>query len=225
MKRADDLSFSSTKMPKLFYVTLHGLPLSFELQFPFHLSGGGADYFVLHGLVTLEDGQGLHAPVAVHMSQTVKEALPSVDEAGALAASINAIRKATDTKDIEFLKSDKRQPIAPSSRAFSIVSRKFTFQNPSDDQLFGYLKRSIYWRTKLGARSIEILDPVEELYLTRTGDQIFEVAKKLATDKLITLSGSTAMATPALMSQSAAIEADATKTLDDLNAKHAYERG
>src|SRR6185312_11041438 len=184
---------------KRIYVTLHGVPLSFELEFPFHPSGGGADYYVLHGLVTLEDGRGLHAPVAVHMSQTVKEALPSVDEAGSLAAAINAIRKATDTKDIEFLKSDKRQPIPLSSRAFNIVSRKFTFQNPSDDQLFGYLKRSLYWRTKLGQHSIEVLDPVEELYLTRTGDQIFEVAKRLAAEKLITLSGSTAMATPTLM--------------------------
>src|SRR4051812_25455996 len=225
MKRADDLSFSSTKMPKLFYVTLHGLPLSFQLDFPFHLSGGGADYFVLHGLVILEDGQGLHAPVAIHMSQTVREALPSVDEAGSLAPAINAIRKAADTKDIEFLKSDKRQPIALSSRAFSIVSRKFTFQNPTDDQLYGYLKRSIYWRTKLGAKSIELEDPVEELYLTRTGDQLFEVGKKLAAEKLITLSGSLATATPALMAESAHFEADAKKTLDDLNAKHAYERG
>src|SRR4051812_22140823 len=212
-------------MSKQIYVTLHGLPLSFQLDFPFHPSTGGADYHVLHGLVTLEDGQGLHAPVAVHMSQTVKKALPPVDEPGSPAPAINAIRKAADTKDIEFLKSDKRQPIALSSRAFSIVSRKFTFQNPTDDQLFGYLKRSLYWRTKLGARSIEIEDPIEELYLTRTGDQIFEVAKRLAAEKLITLSGSTAMATPALMSQSATIEADATKTLNDLNAKHAYERG
>src|SRR3954471_13946692 len=179
-------------MSKQIYVTLHGLPLSFQLDFPFHPSTGGADYHVLHGLVTLEDGQGLHAPVAVHMSQTVKEALPSVDEVGSLAPAINAIRKAADTKDIEFLKSDKRQPIALSSRAFNIVSRKFTFQNPTDDQLFGYLKRSIYWRTKLGEKNIELQDPVEELYLNRSGDQIFEVAKKLGAEKSITLSGSVA---------------------------------
>ena len=210
---------------RLIYVTLNGLPLSFQLEFPFHPSSGGADYYVLHGLVTLEDGQGLHAPVAVHMSQTVREALPSVDETGALAPAINAIRKATDTKDIEFLKSDKRQPIALSSRAFNIVSRKFTFQNPTDDELFGYLKRSLYWRTKLGQKSVELEDPIESLYLNRTGDQIFEVGKKLAAEKLVTLSGSVATATPALMAESAHFEADARKTLEELNAKHAYERG
>src|SRR3954465_11181501 len=167
-------------MSKFIYVTLHGLPLSFQLYFPFHPSTGGADYFVLHGLVTLEDGQGLHAPVAVHMSQTVKEALPAVDEAGSLAASINAIRKATDTKDIEFLKSDKRQPIALSSRAFSIISRTFSFQNPTDDQLLGYLKRSIYWRTKLDETKINFDDAVEALYLNRTSDQLIDAGKQLA---------------------------------------------
>ena len=217
----------NTAMPNsnLIYVTLHGVPLSFKLEFPYHPSTSGADYYVLHGMVMMEDGQGLHAPVAVHMSQTVKEALPSVDEAGSLAPTINAIRKATDTKDIEFLKSDKRQPIPLSSRAFSIVTRKFTFQNPNDNELYGYLKRSIYWRTKLGQKSIELQDPVEELYLSRTGDQIFEAAKKLAAEKWITLSGSQATATPALMAEAAHLEADTRKTLDELNAKHAYERG
>jgi hypothetical protein len=210
---------------KQIYVTLHGVPLSFQLDFPFHPSGGGADYYVLHGLVILEDGSELHAPVAVHMSQTVREALPSVDEVGSLGPAINAIRKATDTKDIEFLKSDKRQPISLSSRAFSLITRKFTFQNPSDDEIFGYLKRSIYWRTKLGAQSIDIADPIETLYLTRTGDQLFEVARRLASEKWVTLSGTEATATAALMNEAAHIEADTRKTLDDLNAKHAYERG
>src|SRR2546425_49042 len=82
---------------------------------------------------------------------------------------------------------------------------EFPFQNPNDDEPFGYLKRSIYWRAKLGQKTIELADPVEELYLSRTGDQIFEAAKKLVTEKLITLSGSQATATPALMAESAHI--------------------
>jgi hypothetical protein len=210
---------------KLIYVTLHGVPLGFELEFPFHPSTSGADYYVLHGLVTLEDGQGLHAPVAVHMSQTVKEALPSVDENGALAPAINAVRKSTDTKDIEFLKSDKRQPIPLSSRAFSIITQRFTFQNPTDEQLLRFLKHSIYWRTKLGQKTIDIADPVESLYLTRTPEQLTELAKKLAAENWITLSGTQASSTPMLMAEAAHIEAETRKTLDDLNAKHAYERG
>jgi hypothetical protein len=210
---------------KLIYVTIHGIPLSFKLEWPFHPSTSGADYHVLHGNVTLEDGSGLHAPVAVHMSQTVKEALPSVDEKGAFGPAINAIRKAVDTKDIEFLKSDKRQPIPLSSRAFSLITRKFTFQNPSDDQLLAFLKRSIYWRTKLGEKKINLADPVEALYLTRTPEQVIAAAKKLADERLITLDGNATIATDALMTQAAAIQAETQSALEEINAKHAFERG
>jgi hypothetical protein len=210
---------------KLIYVTIHGIPLSFKLEWPFHPSTSGADYHVLHGNVILEDDSGLHAPVAVHMSQTVKEALPSVDEKGAFGPAINAIRKATDTKDIEFLKSDKRQPIPLSSRAFSLMTRQFTFQNPSDDQLIAYLKRSIYWRTKLGEKKINLADPVEALYLTRTPEQVVAAGKKLAENKLITLEGNSAVAADALMSQAGSIEAETQSALGEINAKHAFERG
>jgi hypothetical protein len=210
---------------KLTYVSIHGIPLSFTLDFPYHPSTSGADYYVLHGMVTLEDGGGLHAPVAVHMSQTVKEALSNVDEQTALAPTINAIRKAVDTKDIEFLKSDKRQPIPLSSRAFSLITRKFTFQNPSDDQLVGYLKRSIYWRTKLGEIKIDVADAVEALYLNRTTDQLIEAATQLATQSLIALDDNFATAKPELTKQGSQIEAETQQALEEINSKHAFERG
>jgi hypothetical protein len=209
---------------KLNYVSIRGIPLNFKLEWPFHPSTSGADYHVLHGLVTLEDGSGLHAPVAVHMSQTVKEALAGVDKKSALAPTINAIRKAVDTKDIEFLKSDKRQPIPLSSRAFSLITRKFTFQNPNDDQLLAFLKRSIYWRAKLGDNKINLADPVEALYLTRTSEELVEVGKKLAAQGLITMDGNFASATETLMSQAAAIQSETQQALDEIDSKHAFER-
>src|SRR6267154_4136044 len=49
------------------YLTLHGLPLSFEkFMWPFHGSTSGADTFLVHGEVRLEDGEQslLHAKVA-----------------------------------------------------------------------------------------------------------------------------------------------------------------
>ena len=39
------------------YLTLHGLPLSFgKFTWPFHLSTSGADTYLVHGEVRLEDG-------------------------------------------------------------------------------------------------------------------------------------------------------------------------
>ena len=61
---------------KKIYVTLSGLPLSFHLEWPFHKSTSGADFSVLHADIALETSEGLHAPVSVNMSATVREVLP-----------------------------------------------------------------------------------------------------------------------------------------------------
>jgi len=207
------------------YVTFYGIPVSFTLEFPFHQSTSGADYYVLHGRVTLEEGSGLHADIAVHMSQTVREALPGVDAKHAQAHAINAIRKSIDTQNIEFLKSGKRQPIPLSSRQFSITTQQFIFQNPSDEELAEYLKRSVYWPTKLGAPKAWIADPCEGLYLAREISQLFKAANTLADAGWMKLDGEYATATSTLMAQAESVEADAKKALAQIDAKHAYERG
>ena len=61
------------------WVTLKGLPLTIRLEWPFHPSTSGADFWVLHGDIRLEGSEGLHAPVAVNLSQTVREVLPSLE--------------------------------------------------------------------------------------------------------------------------------------------------
>src|SRR5579864_755042 len=61
------------------WVTLNGLPLTITLQWPFHRSTSGADFWVLHGDIRLENGAGLHAAVAVNLSATVREVLPSLE--------------------------------------------------------------------------------------------------------------------------------------------------
>ncbi len=60
-------------------VTLHGFPVRIELQWPFHRSGGGSDWHVMHGTVRLADGGPLHAEIALNLAQTIKEVLPSLD--------------------------------------------------------------------------------------------------------------------------------------------------
>src|SRR5258706_10055063 len=50
---------------KKIWVTMTGLPLTIKLEWPFHRSTSGADFWVLHGDIRLENSDGLHAPVAV----------------------------------------------------------------------------------------------------------------------------------------------------------------
>lgn len=209
---------------KHIYTTIRGIALSMKLEFPFHASAGGADYYVLHGNVSLEDGSGLHAEIAVHMSQAVKQVAPGLDEQGALGPAVNAIRKSTDTRDIEFLKSGKRQPIRLSSREYSILKKEFTFQNPDEAGLAEFLQRKIYWDSKLKGKSW-VADPVEALYVRRSPEQLLSAAKELETQGLCRLEGESAIATAGLSARGAEFE-DAMRTaLHELDEKHAFERG
>src|SRR3974377_1668118 len=58
-------------------VSLRGLPGRLELQWPFHRSEGGSDWHVVHGRLWLADGGELHADVALNLSQSINEVLPS----------------------------------------------------------------------------------------------------------------------------------------------------
>jgi hypothetical protein len=207
-------------MSQHFYVTIHGIPLTFKLQFPFHHSAGGSDYFVLHGNIALEDGSGTYAEVSVHLSQVLKDVI-GIDGDQALMAAINSIRKTVDTKDIEFLKSTKKQPVHLSSRMWSIVQQKFTFHSASDDQIAEFLKQKAYWTQKVTGAAATINDPIEAIYLGSTTEKLKQVAQNLASTGAITLSGDSI--SPAKL-DSSAIEQQTRKALAELQAKHEFER-
>ncbi len=208
----------------LHYVTYNGIPLSIMLQWPYHPSTSGADFFVIHGQANVEDGSGTYVPFAIHISQTVAAALPSLEPKDALAASINAVRKTADIKDIEFLKSNKRQPVGLSSRMYSIVQRKFTFHQANDEQLEVFLKRKLYWAAKLQLPPQSIVDPVELLYLGCAAEKLMQAARKLVSEGLATVIDQNAEATNKLMQEANEFEDTAREALAELEAKHAFER-
>ena len=92
---------SNVQASRQVYVTLTGLPLLIELEWPFHRSGSGADFWVLHGDIKLGNTDGLHAAVAVNLSATVREVLPSLEPKDAEALVINTLRKEVDRRQIE----------------------------------------------------------------------------------------------------------------------------
>ena len=101
------------------YLTLAGLPVTIEMQWPFHGSGSGGDFYLLHGTMKLEDGSGLHADVAVQLSQTFKEQLASLERQDSESAVVNALRKELDRRQLELVKSGKKQPVPISSRHYN----------------------------------------------------------------------------------------------------------
>src|SRR6201984_2189491 len=132
------------------YVTLTGLPLTFHLEWPFHKSTSGADFWVLHGDIRLENSNGLHALVAVNLSATVREVMPSLQPKDAEAPVINALRKEVDRRQIEFVKSGKLLPVAFSSRHYDFKRQQWVFGKASDEVMAEFIETKVYWQTKLG---------------------------------------------------------------------------
>jgi hypothetical protein len=90
-------------------VTLHGFPVRIELQWPFRLSEGGSDWYVVHGTVGLADGGPLHADIALNLAQTINEVLPALDSDLAFWVAINTARKALDGRQVAFWKHPREQ--------------------------------------------------------------------------------------------------------------------
>jgi len=210
---------------KQIYATLAGLPLSIHLQWPFHPATSGADFFVLHGDVSLASAENLHAPVAVNLSATVREVLPSLEPEHAEGPVINTLRKEVDRRQLEFLKSGKLVPVHFSSRYWDFRQNKWVFGKASDQELRRLITRKVYWQAKLGADPAWLADPIEALYVETSIDHLLDIAGQLEKQGLVGLEGAFATASPALMAQAEKIEADARLALEELEKKHAFERG
>jgi hypothetical protein len=212
---------------KKIWVTLSGLPLTIALQWPFHRSTSGADFWVLHADVQLENSDGLHAPMAVNLSATVREVLPSLEPRDVEAPVINALRKEVDKRQIEFLKSGKLKPVAFSSRYYDFKRQKWVFGKAADDAIATFIERKVYWQTKAGAeKRVWIGDPTEAQYLEATPGHLLDVAARLvAGNGLLRMDGEWAEATPALMEQAERFESAMRSAVEEVEKKHAYERG
>ena len=116
---------------KNIYVSLSGLPLTFEFKWPFHKSTSGADFWVLHADLQLQNTAGLHAPVAVNLSATVREVVPSLEPKDIEGPVINSLRKDVDRRQLEFVKSGKLVPVHFSSRHYDFKRSKWVFGKAS----------------------------------------------------------------------------------------------
>jgi hypothetical protein len=210
---------------KKIYVTLTGLPLSFHLQWPFRKSTSGADFFFLHGDIRLENSAGLHAPVAVNLSATVREVLPSLDPKDVEDPVINALRKEVDRRQLEFVKSGKLVPVQFSSRHYDFKHSKWVFGKARDEDMALLLARKVYWQTRLVGGKVWIGDPAEAMYVEASPQHLVEIARTVESQGLVKLDGEWATANSRLMEQAAKFEADMRAALEELEKKHAFERG
>ena len=206
------------------YVSLTGVPLRFHFEWPFQKSSAGADFWYLHADIRLATSEELHALVAVNLSATLREVMPSLEPRDVEGSIINALRKEVDRKQLEFVKSAKLVPVQFSSRHYNFKLKKWVFEKPGDDEILRLIEQKVLWQTKLAGGDVWVGDPTEAQYVDTTTDHVAELGNKLAGQGLIKLERRYATALPALMSQASRFENEATEALNALEKKHAFER-
>lgn len=194
-------------MASLRFVTLSGIPIDIaELKWPFHPSTSGSDWFILHGRIDLLDRanpEKLHAEVAIAVTQTMKEALGSLEPKHAESMVVNGVRKTIDNGQVAFLKSGKLQPVHVTSRYYSFALKKIQFPSQPEQDVRELIKRRVFW---LGdSNAVEIAHPYDCEYVNLSREKMLEIAAQLAREGLIELTGDTARATGALRKEEAGI--------------------
>jgi hypothetical protein len=188
------------------YVTLAGLPVSFGgFGWPFHRSTSGADTYIVHGVVHLDDGSGspLHAKISASMTVTFAEIVAAPEQPYAESFIYNAIRKTLDQGQLELVKSGNRQPVPVTTRYYSRWQKKFFFADTTDESRMDFLTLKVYWLSGVlgGNQAVWISDPRDAQYLNTTAEELARMAADLSRRGLLSLAGDTAKTTPTLLAR------------------------
>jgi hypothetical protein len=202
------------------YLTLHGFPLSFgKFAWPFHGSTSGADTFIVHGEVRLEDGTEsiLHAKISAAMTQTFATVVAALEQPFAEGFIYNAVRKTLDQGQLELVKSGNRQPVPVTTRYYSMKQQVFIFNDTTPEQRKAYLTAKAFWLSHIlgGGAPVWLADPRDAQYLNTTVADLKSTAKAVAEDGLVLLddTGTWAVATDTLRTEEDRYRAELAEAL------------
>jgi len=186
------------------YVTVAGLPISLgEFAWPFHRSTSGADTYIVHGVVRLEDGGApvLHTKISASMTVTFAEIVPAREQPYAETFIYNAVRKTLDYGQLELVKSGNRQPVPVTTRYYSRWQNKFFFTDTDNNTRTEFLKSKIYWLSGVlgGNDPVWIADPRDAQYLNTTCEELKSMAAGLGSEGFIQLTADYAAPTQKLL--------------------------
>jgi hypothetical protein len=115
-----------------------------------------------------------------------------------------------------------------SSRNYDFKRQQWIFGKATDETMAEFVERKVYWETKLGNANARVWigDPADAQYMQTTPAHLVETACRLvAAQGLLRVEGEYAEPVPALMGHAERYEAARRLALEELEKKHAFERG
>jgi hypothetical protein len=115
-----------------------------------------------------------------------------------------------------------------SSRCYSIRDKHFRFWHVTPQQVEEFVTRKVFWLSGKQRGPVMIADPCDAQYLGAADpnmvDKLLAAANDLAARGMIELAGDYARSTDGLLAQAQAFHSAKERTLEELHAKHAFER-
>ena len=174
------------------YLTTLGIPLSFgNFAWPFHGSTSGADTFIVHGDIWLQNGDQplLHAKVSASLTRTFAEVVPALEQPFAEGFVYNAVRKTLDQGQLELVKSGNRQPVPVTTRYYSSKQGKFIFNDTDAAERSNFLAGKVFWLSHVLGQNqpVWLADPRDAQYLNTTPAELTAASRQLAAEGLISI--------------------------------------
>ncbi|MFC6645750.1 hypothetical protein ACFQBQ_09195 [Granulicella cerasi] len=174
------------------YLTMLGIPVSFsDYAWPFHGSTSGADTFVVHGQMHLENGEAptLHAKVSASMTRTFAEVLPALEQPFAESFVYNAVRKTLDQGQLEMTKTGNRQIVPVTTRYYSPKQNRFIFNDTDADQRKEFVAGKVFWLSHVlgDNQPVWVADPRDAQYMNTTTAELNSALAALASEGLVTI--------------------------------------
>jgi hypothetical protein len=185
------------------YLTLIGIPLSFSsFAWPFHGSTSGADTYIVHGTIHLQNGDEaiLHAKVSASLTQTFATIVAALEQPFAESFVFNAVRKTLDQGQLELVKSGNRQPVPVTTRYYSMKQSKFIFNDTDAAQRKEFLAGKVFWLSHVLGKDepVWVADPRDAQYLNTNAAELAAAADALSAEGLISVTAGWATPTEAL---------------------------
>ncbi len=115
-----------------------------------------------------------------------------------------------------------------SSRCYSIRDKQFRFWRATPQQVEEFVARKVFWLSGKQREPVMIADPCDAQYLDASDpnmmDKLLAAAKDLAARGMVELAGDYARATDGLLVQAQTFHSAKDRAVEELHAKHAFER-
>ena len=179
------------------YGTLCGVPITFDIEFPFARSTEGGDFKFVHVHTKSESDTVFEANFSVHLTHTIAVSIVSSESVITQPLIINAVRKFIDAKRAVFYPEGEHpldlQVVTIGSSDYDYKTSKFVYQKATDDDIAGFLKRKVYWlgfRRGNQSTRVCVADPYDAAYLGVSGERLQQAGAILAADGFVQLDSS-----------------------------------